>query len=415
MSRPDEGLIHAWLDGELDADEAARVERLVAEDAEWGAAAAEARGVIAASSRILGALDLVAGDVIPGGGSAAPSSRSDAATRGASASVAPRVVPIARGRRVPTWLRAAAGLVLVAGVAYLGRDGFASRTAGEAGSNAESALGDAPTLTPASAPAPEPISPPLAKQADQASRADQGRAGAPASPPAAAASSAATASAATAATATASAAVPPAAAPREAEARDLARARLSDSLRLSGALSDVVVTGVAAAPETASARGVAGGVAKAVAGGVAVRAAAPAQLRAATAAEDERARSEARRAASGSREAREALEAQKVLPSPNSIAMAAPGRALADASTGAGILEGCWAVRPAPARGALPIDSLQRALRGVPAAGDSLQVALSPNGVVAIVRRDAAGVLGGRLRDASPDRATFRAEPVRCP
>ena len=59
MSRPDEGLLHAWLDGELEAEEAARVERLVAEDAEWSAAAAEARGLIAASSRILGKLDVV--------------------------------------------------------------------------------------------------------------------------------------------------------------------------------------------------------------------------------------------------------------------------------------------------------------------------------------------------------------------
>lgn len=113
--RPDEAMIHAWLDGELDAAEAARVERLVAEDAEWAASAAEARGLIAASSRILGALDLVAGDVIPRGGSAAgveaqPFDRSRVATARVTRS------------RVPTWMRIAAGFVLVAGVAYLGRD-----------------------------------------------------------------------------------------------------------------------------------------------------------------------------------------------------------------------------------------------------------------------------------------------------
>ena len=44
MSHPDEGLIQAWLDGELDAAEAARIVRLVREDATWAAAAAEARG-----------------------------------------------------------------------------------------------------------------------------------------------------------------------------------------------------------------------------------------------------------------------------------------------------------------------------------------------------------------------------------
>ena len=65
MPRPDEGLIHAWLDGELDAVESARVESLVANDAEWAAAAAEARGLIAASSRIVGALDHVPAGVIP--------------------------------------------------------------------------------------------------------------------------------------------------------------------------------------------------------------------------------------------------------------------------------------------------------------------------------------------------------------
>ena len=65
MPRPDEGLIHAWLDGELDAAEAARVEALVASDAEWAAAAAEARGLVAAGARIVRALDRVPGNVIP--------------------------------------------------------------------------------------------------------------------------------------------------------------------------------------------------------------------------------------------------------------------------------------------------------------------------------------------------------------
>ena len=65
MPHPDEGLIHAWLDGELEPAEAARVSELVANDPGWGAAAAEARGLIAASSRIAGALDRVPGKVVP--------------------------------------------------------------------------------------------------------------------------------------------------------------------------------------------------------------------------------------------------------------------------------------------------------------------------------------------------------------
>lgn len=75
MPHPDEGLIHAWLDGELDAAEAARVEALVASDAEWAAAAAEARGLIAASARIVGTLDRVPGSVIPKMPVARPMSR----------------------------------------------------------------------------------------------------------------------------------------------------------------------------------------------------------------------------------------------------------------------------------------------------------------------------------------------------
>ena len=75
MPHPDEGLIHAWLDGELDATEAARIEALVANDAEWGAAAAEARGLIAASARIVGALDRVPANVIPKVPAARPASR----------------------------------------------------------------------------------------------------------------------------------------------------------------------------------------------------------------------------------------------------------------------------------------------------------------------------------------------------
>lgn len=72
MPHPDEGLIHSWLDGELDATEAARVEALVASDPEWAAAAADARGLIAASGRIAAALDRVPANVIP---AAAPARR----------------------------------------------------------------------------------------------------------------------------------------------------------------------------------------------------------------------------------------------------------------------------------------------------------------------------------------------------
>ncbi|HVZ48875.1 MAG TPA: zf-HC2 domain-containing protein, partial [Gemmatimonadaceae bacterium] len=83
MSHPDEGLIHAWLDGELDAAEAARVEALVRDDPGWAAAAAEARGLIAASGRIVGALDDVPANVVPKASGETPAAPLNASTRGA--------------------------------------------------------------------------------------------------------------------------------------------------------------------------------------------------------------------------------------------------------------------------------------------------------------------------------------------
>jgi hypothetical protein len=57
MQHLDEGTIHAWLDGALSAEESARVETHVASCATCADAVAEVRGLIAASSRILTALD----------------------------------------------------------------------------------------------------------------------------------------------------------------------------------------------------------------------------------------------------------------------------------------------------------------------------------------------------------------------
>jgi hypothetical protein len=65
MQHLDEGTIHSWLDGALSVDEAARVAAHVAECPQCAAAVAEARGFIAASSRILTALDHVPRGVVP--------------------------------------------------------------------------------------------------------------------------------------------------------------------------------------------------------------------------------------------------------------------------------------------------------------------------------------------------------------
>ncbi len=65
MEHLDEGTIHTWLDGELSSQQAAAVEQHVRTCAVCSQLVAEARGLTAASSRILGALDEVPGNVVP--------------------------------------------------------------------------------------------------------------------------------------------------------------------------------------------------------------------------------------------------------------------------------------------------------------------------------------------------------------
>jgi anti-sigma factor RsiW len=102
MQHLDEGTIHAWIDGALGSDEAREVEAHLASCEECARLATEARGLVAASSRILTALDNVPARVLPA--TATP------------AKAAERVV-----RRWPTpfWMRAAAAIVIVAGASAL--------------------------------------------------------------------------------------------------------------------------------------------------------------------------------------------------------------------------------------------------------------------------------------------------------
>src|SRR5258706_13986822 len=108
MSHLDEGTIHAWLDGALGEAESREVERHVSECAECSAAVAEARGLIAASSRILSALDdeRMLADVGAGG----PPRREGGidAELDAQPIAAPAIIPLqppraARRRRIPAW------------------------------------------------------------------------------------------------------------------------------------------------------------------------------------------------------------------------------------------------------------------------------------------------------------------------
>ncbi len=65
MQHPDEGIIHSWLDDALTPEEASTLEAHIATCAECAASVAEARGMRAAATRILSALDDVPAGVIP--------------------------------------------------------------------------------------------------------------------------------------------------------------------------------------------------------------------------------------------------------------------------------------------------------------------------------------------------------------
>jgi anti-sigma factor RsiW len=121
MQHLDEGTIHSWLDGALSADEAARVEAHLKECPQCAAAVAEARGFIAASSRILTALDNAPRGVVP---VTAPKKRVD---------------PI-------VWRVAATLLVVAAGTLVVVRNG--GREAQIATSNADTAHSTGKAVTP---------------------------------------------------------------------------------------------------------------------------------------------------------------------------------------------------------------------------------------------------------------------------
>ena len=123
MQHLDEGTIHAWLDGALPADEAERVAAHVSGCAECGELVAEARGLIAASTRILLALDDVPGDVIP---ATAPSAAATVST-----SEAPIDELAARRARRSPWLGGRGARAAAAAIAVVAVGTFALQRAGD--------------------------------------------------------------------------------------------------------------------------------------------------------------------------------------------------------------------------------------------------------------------------------------------
>ena len=131
MQHLDEGTIHAWLDGQLPRDEAQQVEAHVAECRECADAVAEARGLIAASSRILTALDSVPGEVVPKQGpfrTEAETARANAIADAAADAIVPLDLVVRRAPR--RWFNAASLAAAAAIVVGIGTVGLMQRAAG---------------------------------------------------------------------------------------------------------------------------------------------------------------------------------------------------------------------------------------------------------------------------------------------
>ena len=163
MQHPDEGTIHAWLDGALSAEDARAFEAHMAECAGCAAAVTEARGLLAASSRILSALDSVPGGVLP---AAEPELARDE-----------RVIPIGRSSlwRSPG-LRAAAAILLVGSVSWLATRSTGKQAEGNVASPTEApsavvydttSLSSARVQADTAAPASEQSTPPSAPSVAQ--------------------------------------------------------------------------------------------------------------------------------------------------------------------------------------------------------------------------------------------------------
>ena len=139
MQHPDEGTIHAWLDGAVPETEARAIEAHVTTCAQCAGAVAEARGLMAASSRILSALDGVPGGVVP-------ASSANPATH--TAPSVPATTHAGR-RRFGVYARIAATLAFATAggitLAHVGDQGVRAGDVRDAASTAAAPTGAAPT------------------------------------------------------------------------------------------------------------------------------------------------------------------------------------------------------------------------------------------------------------------------------
>lgn len=139
MQHPDEGTIHAWLDGAVPEADARAIEAHVTTCAQCANAVAEARGLMAASSRILSALDGVPGGVVP----------ASSAIPGTNAAPSLPVTAHARRRRLGVYARIAATLAFATAggitLAHVGDQGVRPGDVRDAASTAATPAAAAPT------------------------------------------------------------------------------------------------------------------------------------------------------------------------------------------------------------------------------------------------------------------------------
>jgi len=152
-------MIHAWLDGQLPRDEAVSIEAHVAECRPCADAVAEARGLIAASSRILTALDGVQRDVAP-----KPLSYDEASVSDGSTAAQPIVTASAAQRAQRRWftgrtLAAAAMIVVAIGTVTIMRAGGGRDVVVSARPSVTSGPSVLDSATPLSSPVPSPAPP----------------------------------------------------------------------------------------------------------------------------------------------------------------------------------------------------------------------------------------------------------------
>jgi anti-sigma factor RsiW len=161
MQHLDEGTIHAWLDGQLPPQEATAVEAHIAECRQCADAVAEARGLIAASSRILMSLDSVPRDVLPVPAATRPEL---GPVTDAPQDVAPRSPSRAEQRAQRRWLSspslaAAAAIVVAVGTFSVMRAGGRADRSREVAASPSVVSGPAVDSAVVSAPAPTALLP----------------------------------------------------------------------------------------------------------------------------------------------------------------------------------------------------------------------------------------------------------------